>query len=95
MCGDRRLNYDAWGKGFATEGARFILRGAFEEIRLEEVYSFTTPGNMRSRRVMEKLGLRRAPERDFEHPYLPAGHPLRQHIVHMINRPLWDAISAR
>jgi RimJ/RimL family protein N-acetyltransferase len=82
-----RLAAAHWGQGYATEGARAALAAAFGELGLEEVVSFTVPGNVASRRVMEKLGMARDPGEDFEHPTLPAGHPLRRHVLYRIRRP--------
>src|ERR1700728_1945152 len=45
-----RLSADHWGCGLATEGARAVVKYAFEELALDEVVSFTVPQNMRSRR---------------------------------------------
>jgi RimJ/RimL family protein N-acetyltransferase len=72
-----RLAAEHWGRGLATEGARAVLAGAEGEI-----VSFTTVGNWRSRRVMEKLGLTHDPRDDFDHPRLPEGHPLRRHVLY-------------
>ena len=55
--------------------------------RLEEIVAFTVPGNARSRRVMEKLGMRHDSGDDFEHPRIPAGHLLRPHVLYRIGRP--------
>ena len=49
---------------------------------LAEVVAFTVPANLRSRRVMEKLGMTRNPADDFDHPRLPEGHPLRRHVLY-------------
>jgi RimJ/RimL family protein N-acetyltransferase len=46
------------------------------------VVAFTVPANLRSRRVMEKLGMSRSPADDFQHPRLPEGHPLRPHVLY-------------
>jgi RimJ/RimL family protein N-acetyltransferase len=81
-----RLAFDQWGKGFATEGARAALRYGFETLQLEEVVSFTTAANQRSIRVMEKLGMSHSPDDDFDHPRLPAGHPLRHHLLYRLKR---------
>ena len=43
---------------------------------------FTVPDNLRSRAVMERIGMRRSPVDDFEHPNLPPGHPLRRHVLY-------------
>jgi RimJ/RimL family protein N-acetyltransferase len=84
-----RLAAEYWGKGLATEGAREILRHAFEDLKLAEMASMTTVGNMRSRRVMEKLGMTRDPAEDFDHPKLPAGHPLRRHVLYRLSGEKW------
>jgi RimJ/RimL family protein N-acetyltransferase len=80
-----RLAVEYWDKGLATEGAREAVRHAFEELKLPELVSFTTVGNKRSRRVMEKLGMTRDPADDFDHPKLLAGHPLRRHVLYRLS----------
>ena len=60
-----RLAAEYWGRGLATEGARAIAAYAFEILKLPELVSFTVPGNVRSRRVMEKLGMTRDPGGGF------------------------------
>ena len=60
-----RLAAAHWGRGYATEAARAVLAYGFEQLALPEIVSFTTVANVRSRRVMEKLGMRRAEEDDF------------------------------
>jgi len=86
-----RLAREAWGRGYATEAARAAMDHAFADPGLAEIVSYTVPANTPSRRVMEKLGLERAAERDFEHPALPEGHPLRQHILYRVTRAGWLA----
>jgi len=81
-----RLAADSWGQGLATEGAREILSYGFEVIGLREIVSFTVPANVRSRRVMEKLGMTHDPAEYFEHPRLPANHPLRRHVLYRLRR---------
>ncbi|GAA3345554.1 GNAT family N-acetyltransferase [Amorphoplanes nipponensis] len=53
-----RLRRDAWGRGYATEGSRALLRKGFTELGVERVYAETMAVNTGSRRVMEKAGLR-------------------------------------
>jgi RimJ/RimL family protein N-acetyltransferase len=79
-----RLAAECWGQGYATEGARAALQFGFEDLRLDEIVSFTVPENVRSRRVMEKLGLTHDPADDFDHPLLPEGHRLRRHVLYRI-----------
>jgi len=81
-----RLGREHWGQGLATEGAREVVRFAFEVLGLPALVSFTVPANRRSRRVMEKLGMIHDPSEDFEHPGLPAGHGLRRHVLYRLNR---------
>ena len=82
-----RLSADHWGQGLATEGAREVMRHAFEILKLDEIVSFTVPSNVRSRRVMGKLGMVRDPADDFDHPNLPEGHVFRPHVLYRLRRP--------
>jgi RimJ/RimL family protein N-acetyltransferase len=61
----------------------------------DEVISFTAATNTNSRRVMDKLGLRRDADGDFEHPSVPAGDPLRPHVLYRITREEWAGRSLR
>jgi RimJ/RimL family protein N-acetyltransferase len=79
-----RLDAEHWNRGYATEGARAALAFGFGALRLAEVVSFTVPENVRSRRVMEKLGMTHSPSDDFEHPLLPEGHRLRRHVLYRL-----------
>jgi ribosomal-protein-alanine N-acetyltransferase len=81
-----RLDKSSWGRGYATEAAREALRFGFEEIGLEEIVSFTSREHAESRHVMEKIGLQRDPEDDFDHPNMPQGHPLRPHVLYRLTR---------
>ncbi len=81
-----RLARDAWGQGFATEAARVVCRDAFERVGLTELVSFTAAINVRSRRVMEKLGMSRDEHDDFEHPAVAPG-PLRHHVLYRLASP--------
>jgi RimJ/RimL family protein N-acetyltransferase len=85
-----RLAAEFWGEGLATEAARAVVAYAFEVLGLEALVSFTVPANQRSRRVMEKLGMRRDPSEDFDHPGIADGDPLRRHVLYRLwkdNRP--------
>jgi RimJ/RimL family protein N-acetyltransferase len=79
-----RLAADYWGRGFATEGARAVVKYAFEELALDPLVSFTVPENIRSRRVMEKIGMTRDASDDFDHPNVAEGHPLRRHVLYRL-----------
>lgn len=86
-----RLARRHWGHGFATEGARASLHHAFTRLGLDEVVSFTAPANVRSLQVMERLGMVRDSQGDFDHPRLPPGHPLRRHVLYRITHRTWQA----
>jgi RimJ/RimL family protein N-acetyltransferase len=53
-----RLRRSAWGKGYATEGSRALIRKGFTELGVQRVVAETMAVNAASRRVMEKAGLR-------------------------------------
>ena len=84
-----RLARAHWGYGYATEAATEALRFAFEEARLREIVSFTVPGNVRSRRVMERLGMHRNPADDFDNPRIPQGDTLRRHVLYRLTAEEW------
>jgi ribosomal-protein-alanine N-acetyltransferase len=84
-----RLATPAWGKGYATEAATAALVRGFEEV--DSVVSFTSLTNVRSWRVMERLGLRR--ETEFDHPRVPDGHPAKRHYLYRADRQTWSPHS--
>ncbi|HEU5472829.1 MAG TPA: GNAT family N-acetyltransferase [Actinophytocola sp.] len=71
-----RLRASAWGRGYATEGARALIRRAFTELGLRRVWAETMAVNTASRRVMEKAGLRlvRTFHRTWDDPIDGAEH---------------------
>lgn len=84
-----RLAYEFWGKGYATEGALAALQFGFEVLNLKEIVSFTATSNIRSRRVMERIGMDHNPEDDFDHPKLAETHPLRRHVLYRLKLENW------
>ena len=86
-----RLMSEHWGQGYATEAARAALRFGFTEADLAEIVSFTVPQNVRSRRVMERIGLVRDPSGDFDHPRVdPVAYPeLVHHVFYRLSRQEW------
>lgn len=84
-----RLAREHWGQGYATEAAAASLRHAFEQLDLQQIVSFTVPLNKRSIAVMERIGMRRDHNGDFEHPNIAVGHPLRRHVLYRIGRADW------
>jgi RimJ/RimL family protein N-acetyltransferase len=88
-----RLAAASWGHGYATEGARAALRFGFDDLKLDEIVSFTTVANVRSRAVMERLGMTCDPADDFDHPRIAVGNPLRPHVLYRLARDAWRATN--
>jgi RimJ/RimL family protein N-acetyltransferase len=82
-----RLHPRYWGHGYATEAARLALDYGFRVLRLQEIVSFTAVANVRSRAVMERIGMRHDAAGDFDHPRLAPGHHLRRHVLYRISAP--------
>ena len=80
---------DAWGFGCATEAARAAPAFAFETLQLEDLISLTAAVNLRSRAVMERIGMHHDPSSDCANPRLPADHPLAAHVTYRISRAEW------
>ena len=81
-----RLSDKHWGKGFAPEAAKAVLKAAFEKFKLDEVVSFTAKLNTKSIRVMEKIGLTHNLKDDFLHPKLNDDSNLRPHVLYRLNK---------
>lgn len=84
-----RLAQSAWHHGYATEAARASLACGFEEAGLEEIVSFTSAVNLRSRAVMERIGMTHDPADDFDHPHLDEGHRLSRHVLYRTSVRDW------
>lgn len=78
------LGKEHWGQGYATEAATAAIHFAFEELGLVELIAYTAKCNLRSQRVMERLGMHRDPAEDFPHPKLAAEHPLSPHVLYRL-----------
>jgi RimJ/RimL family protein N-acetyltransferase len=83
-----RLARSAWHHGYATEAARAALNLAFGGAGLAEIWSHTAVLNEPSQAVMRRIGLIEAAR--FDHPRIPAGHPLRPHVTYHLARPPAD-----
>lgn len=88
-----RLAYPFWHQGYATEGAKEALKHGFETVGLNEIVSFTAVQNIRSRAVMERIGMNHTESDDFDNPKIPEGHPLRRHVLYRLNRETWKKID--
>ena len=89
-----RLARPFWGRGFASEAAAAAIAFGFAERGLPEIVSFTFAGNRRSRGVMERVGMRRNPVEDFDHPLLGEAERLRPHVLYRLDAPRWRSLAA-
>lgn len=89
-----RLAKQHWGKGYASEGAREALKFAFNTLDLEEVVSFTTLQNDRSKAVMQKIGMHDSGQ-NFMHPDIEPGHPQCEHVLYKISQSEWRKNTER
>ncbi len=87
-----RIAKEFWGKGYATEAARRSLKFAFEELDLNEVYSFAAMLNKKSWQVMQRLGMKNMAA-NFKHPIIPEAHPLSEHVLYKITQEQWEAVN--
>lgn len=76
-----------WSRGYAREAAEAVLAWVWGRTDRQDIVAITTPGNRRSWGLMERLGMRRDPRGDFNHPRLRRGDPLRPHITYRLSRP--------
>lgn len=82
-----RFARHAWGHGYASEAALAVVDEAFGPIGLDELVSMTAATNVRSQRVMQRIGMTRDPRDDFLHPKLPPGHRLQPHVLYRLRGP--------
>ncbi len=83
-----QLDPQYFGNGYASEAAKSWLDHSFLELRLDDVVAYTATINTASENVMKRIGMTRDPSKDFDHPRLPEGHPLRSQIVYSISAGL-------
>ena len=81
-----QLDPQFFGQGYASEAARGWLDHGFGELGIEEVIAYTATSNTASVNVMKRIGMRRDGARDFDHPRVAEGHPLRPQIVYSVLR---------
>ena len=75
----------AWGGGYATEAAQATLAWGWANRPAPRIAAITAAGNVASRRVMARIGMRHLA--DFQHPSYPAGDPHGDSVVYAIDRP--------
>jgi RimJ/RimL family protein N-acetyltransferase len=84
-----RIARPYWGQRYAPEAAAEALRIGFEDIGADQLAAITVPANLKSRRVMTKLGMIHDEAGSFDHPELPAASPLRRHVLYRLTRERW------
>lgn len=82
-----RLRRDAWGRGYAREAAAASLAWGWRNLDVPTIAAITVPANARSWGLMERLGMIRQRNEDFDHPDVPDGSALKRHILYRIARP--------
>ena len=82
-----RLREDCWGRGYAREAAEASIAWGRAHLPGRVLHAKTVERNVRSWGLMERLGMARRPEFDFDHPLFEPGHPLRAHIVYVVPEP--------
>ena len=84
-----RLRRSAWGKGYATEGSRALIRKGFTEFGVQRVTAEAAAANTASRRVMEKAGLTLV--RTFREPWPDsAGGPEVEAVEYALRKADWE-----
>ena len=81
-----RLAKQAWGQGYATEAARAAIAFGFQQLHLAELVAFTAIANLKSRAVMERLGMRL--DCEFDHPQVPVESWLHRHVLYRLRSPV-------
>ena len=84
-----RLARSYWGMGYASEAAHRILDYSFHRLDIDELLCFASLKNVRSIAVMERLGMTRNTEDDFDHPMIDPDSDLSRHALYRMSRELW------
>lgn len=82
-----RFGRDFWGQGYAREAAAASLVWGWRHLDTPTIAAITVAANTRSWGLMERLGMMRIADGDFDHPAVPDGSPLKRHILYRIARP--------
>jgi RimJ/RimL family protein N-acetyltransferase len=82
-----RLASDCWGRSYAREAAEASIEWSVANRAGQPICAITSVDNLRSRGLMERLGMQRDAEGDFDHPAVPEGSPLRPHVTYWLGQP--------
>jgi len=85
-----RLKRNAWGRGYATEGAKQCLEFAFNNLNLERIISVCTERNVLSESVMKKIGMKR--QGTFNHPKLKGYPEYEKCVCYTIEKEEWQQV---
>lgn len=88
-----RLRKAAWGKGYGTEGSRALVEYGFTERGLRRIFAETMAVNDRSRRIMEKLGMRLAYL--YHPPYAPIEGSEHGEVRYTLDEDAWSGANQR
>jgi RimJ/RimL family protein N-acetyltransferase len=80
-----RMAADCWGQSYAREAAEATLRWIAVNRASEAVCAITSVGNVRSRGLMERLGMRYRADMDFEHPNVEDESHLKPHVTYWLD----------
>jgi len=86
-----RLQQAAWGKGFATEGAKACLNYAFQTLGFDKIYAIAPHQNEKSIHVMKKIGMTQ--EGSFVHPLMDKDIPLQPCVAYSITKNIFNKIT--
>ncbi|WP_010164094.1 GNAT family N-acetyltransferase [Sphingomonas sp. PAMC 26617] len=82
-----RFSRPFWGRGYAREAAQATLDWAWANLPAPQIAAITVPDNAASWGLMERLGMHRITDGDFDHPLVADDSPLKRHIQYRIDRP--------
>lgn len=82
-----RLAAEHWGQGYAKEAALASIAWGWAHLADDMIWAITVPANIRSWGLMERIGMARRHDLDFDFPGFAVDHPLREHICYAIERP--------
>ncbi|KAA3600851.1 MAG: N-acetyltransferase [Calditrichaeota bacterium] len=80
-----RIRREKWFKGYATEGGKRCLKFGFETLNFSEICSLTSKINLKSEKVMQKIGMVKIDE--FDHPKIQGDNKLKKHVLYKAKKP--------
>ncbi|MBX9730057.1 MAG: GNAT family N-acetyltransferase, partial [Sphingomonas sp.] len=76
-----------WRQGYALEAMIAALDWGWAHFDAPRIVAITSAINIKSQRMMERLGMHRLADADYDHPLIPVGDPLRPMVTYAIDRP--------